>query len=180
MTRSLREEKTYQNLKYWREKNPEEYKAQCARYRLKYRKTTLEKAKVKYDADPVKYRRLSNERRMKSYLEVGPKAYWLRIAVTSAKTRAKLKGLPFDVSFREDLNLPDNCPVYDTPLDYSQLRETKKKGPLENSPSLDRHVPSLGYVRGNVRVLSNKANRLKGDGTLEDHEILLKCLRGTE
>ena len=32
-----------------------------------------------------------------------------------------------------------------------------------DNPSLDRVVPELGYVRGNVRVISYWANRLKCD-----------------
>jgi hypothetical protein len=33
----------------------------------------------------------------------------------------------------------------------------------KNSPSLDKMVPGLGYVRGNVLVISHRANTMKGD-----------------
>lgn len=36
------------------------------------------------------------------------------------------------------------------------------------SPSLDRISPELGYVPGNVRVISDKANRLKGSRNLTE------------
>jgi hypothetical protein len=36
------------------------------------------------------------------------------------------------------------------------------------SPELDRIVPSLGYVKGNVLVVSRRANRIKTDATVEE------------
>ena len=42
-----------------------------------------------------------------------------------------------------------------------------------DSPSLDRIVPELGYVKGNIRVISNRANHLKSDATLEEHRKIL-------
>ena len=43
------------------------------------------------------------------------------------------------------------------------------------SPSLDRIVPDRGYVPGNVRVVSDRANRLKGDRNLEELRRLAEC-----
>lgn len=40
-----------------------------------------------------------------------------------------------------------------------------------NSRSVDRIVPELGYVHGNVRLISQKANQMKSDCTLEELEI---------
>jgi hypothetical protein len=37
------------------------------------------------------------------------------------------------------------------------------EGRLPESPSLDRITPSKGYVEGNCRVVSDKANRLKSN-----------------
>ena len=36
------------------------------------------------------------------------------------------------------------------------------------SPSLDRIKPHIGYIRGNVRVISYQANRIKCDCTDPD------------
>jgi hypothetical protein len=55
--------------------------------------------------------------------------------------------------------IPSVCPVLGIPIVLGEQRS-------ENSPSLDRITPELGYVPGNVRVISDKANRLKGDRTL--------------
>ena len=45
--------------------------------------------------------------------------------------------------------------------------------PTENSPSVDRVVPSLGYVKGNVHVISHRANSMKSDATIENVRALL-------
>lgn len=45
------------------------------------------------------------------------------------------------------------------------------------APSLDRLVPALGYVRGNVRVISHRANRLKGDALIEEIEAVLHYMK---
>ena len=56
-------------------------------------------------------------------------------------------------------------------LDYvvEKIREKINKN---NSPSLDRIIPSKGYVIGNVMVISDLMNRMKQDSTFEDIEKL--------
>lgn len=41
-------------------------------------------------------------------------------------------------------------------------------GGRDNRPEIDRLIPSLGYVPGNVAIISARANRIKNDGTLDD------------
>lgn len=45
------------------------------------------------------------------------------------------------------------------------------------SYSLDRVDNSKGYAPGNVVVMSYKANRLKNDGTAEEHEAIAAWMR---
>jgi hypothetical protein len=47
----------------------------------------------------------------------------------------------------------------------------------DNSPSLDRIVPSKGYVIGNIEVMSDKANRIKTNASLEEIEKVVIYLR---
>ena len=70
------------------------------------------------------------------------------------KDRALKLGVPFDMG-PEDIKIPELCPVLRIPLFFTEGRKTP------NTPSLDRMRPSLGYVRGNVLVISWRANRLK-------------------
>jgi hypothetical protein len=47
----------------------------------------------------------------------------------------------------------------------------------DNSPSIDQIVPGGGYVPGNVRIISWKANRLKSNATIDDLEAILAYMK---
>ena len=47
-----------------------------------------------------------------------------------------------------------------------------------NSPSLDKIIPELGYVKGNVRVISFKANKYKNDMDRETVQKILDYMDG--
>jgi hypothetical protein len=64
----------------------------------------------------------------------------------------------------DDVTIPAFCPVLGLPLFRNQ--GGKAQGP--NSPTIDRIIPALGYVRGNVRVISSRANSIKSDSTPEE------------
>lgn len=74
----------------------------------------------------------------------------------NAKHRAKAKGLAFDLTVA-DIIIPDTCPVL---------------GTLMVRPELDQIQPGQGYIRGNVRVISGRANRLKSDATLNELRLV--------
>ena len=38
----------------------------------------------------------------------------------------------------------------------------------DNSPTLDKFYPSNGYVKGNIQIISWRANSLKKDGSPEE------------
>lgn len=70
----------------------------------------------------------------------------------------------------DDLVYPNFCPILNIPITRKLSRD--------NFPSVDRVDNSKGYVKGNVRVISHKANRMKQDNTVETLEKLLQYLRG--
>ena len=76
-----------------------------------------------------------------------------------AKRRAKKKGLLFNLEHK-DINMPILCPV----LGVTLKTGLGKLAP--ESPSLDRINSSLGYVSGNVRIISHRANALKSNATI--------------
>jgi hypothetical protein len=78
--------------------------------------------------------------------------------------------VPFNLVI-DDIIIPKTCPILGIPL------KSGKKNHLPSSPSLDRIVPNLGYVRGNICVISYKANQMKSDLT---KEIILKILEYIE
>lgn len=86
-----------------------------------------------------------------------------RKMLDAAKRRAKQQGVPFDLTV-DDIHIPAFCPVLGVKLE----RSAGGSSGGDNSPSLDKIVPERGYVRGNVIVISNKANRMKSNGTFDE------------
>lgn len=79
--------------------------------------------------------------------------------VRLSRLRAKAKGLPHNIS-REDVVVPARCPVLGIEFKFGEGVRMHAA-----TPTLDRIKNSLGYVRGNVIVVSWRANRLKSDAT---------------
>lgn len=80
-----------------------------------------------------------------------------------AKKRAKENGTIFTLDLSDIPAVPETCQVLGI-----RIIPNKIAGPLDSSPSLDRMVARLGYVPGNIRIISNRANRLRSDGTAEE------------
>lgn len=91
-----------------------------------------------------------------------------------AKARAKRVGVPFDLAVK-DIVIPKVCPLLGIRIEPDN-RGTWKS----SSPTIDRKAPGLGYVRGNVWVISHRANLLKNDATTEELELLTRKLREYE
>lgn len=87
-----------------------------------------------------------------------------------ARTRSRQKGTEFTIS-KEDVAIPDICPILG-------LKLTKGDGYLPNAMSLDRIDNNRGYIPGNVRVISRKANLLKSSLTLDVLENIIKYIKG--
>jgi hypothetical protein len=85
------------------------------------------------------------------------------------KNAALQAGLLFTLEFG-DLVWPDVCPVLGIPLDYTA------SGRSENSVSFDQIDPGKGYVPGNVMVMSWRANRIKNDGSAEEHRRIAEFM----
>lgn len=78
-----------------------------------------------------------------------------------AKQRAKNYSIEFNITL-EDIIIPDYCYILGIPLFSNALHS----GP--NSPSLDRINPDNGYTKGNVQVISHKANTMKSNANLDE------------
>lgn len=87
------------------------------------------------------------------------------------KGRARRNGIPFNLEV-SDILIPEYCPLLN--IKINQPLSGKLSG---NSPSVDRINPKLGYVKGNVRIISNRANTLKNNATIKELELLIKNLR---
>jgi hypothetical protein len=81
-----------------------------------------------------------------------------RMLLEAAKTRAKLRGIPFNLTLK-DIVIPETCPVFGIPL--TRHIGKGRMGGREDSPSLDRIDNTKGYTRDNVQVISRLANAMK-------------------
>jgi hypothetical protein len=72
---------------------------------------------------------------------------------------------------KEDIVVPEYCPALGMKLVVSDDRVG------DCSPSLDRINPELGYIKGNVAVISHRANRIKNNATANELENIAKWLR---
>ena len=95
-----------------------------------------------------------------------------RRILTRVKSRAKSFKIPFNLEL-SDIIIPDICPVLG--IEIKQIPRCGKN-PI-HSPSLDRIDPIKGYTKGNVRVISNRANLLKSNATIKELEMILKDLK---
>lgn len=78
--------------------------------------------------------------------------------------------MPFSIT-ESDILIPDSCPVLGIPIFRGSGR------PGDNSPTVDAIIPRLGYIPGNIAVISLRANRIKNDASFEELEMVAKWLR---
>ena len=91
-----------------------------------------------------------------------------KIIINSVRNRAKKLGYDFDL-LEEDIQIPPTCPILGIPLFSSEKR-------TDNSPSIDRIDSSKGYTKDNIVIISWRANRIKNDGTAEEHRLIYEFL----
>lgn len=92
-----------------------------------------------------------------------------QVLLSSMKKRAKKKNLPFNVGI-EDVIIPEFCPVLGIKL-CCGIGKT-----LPSSPTIDRFVPELGYVKGNIFVISHRANTIKQDADINEVKLVLEYM----
>jgi hypothetical protein len=140
--------KNAENIKQYSQKYREEHKEELKLYAKKYRDDNKEQIKQK-EAEKYKILKENTPEKIMFYM---------------AKARAKRKNIPFSIEV-SDIVIPKFCPILGIELEYG------KGKPQDSSPSLDKIIPKLGYVKGNIQVISRKANTIKTDASIE--ELLL-------
>jgi hypothetical protein len=81
------------------------------------------------------------------------------------KDSAGGRGLEFNISI-DDILIPVVCPLLGITLEFN--------GSRYNTPSLDRIDNTKGYIKGNVWVISDLANRMKQNASIEDLRTFAK------
>lgn len=178
-------------MRAWKKKNKDKVNASNQKWKDANRELVRGRergyAKKAYKKDPEKYRKIAKEYR-DANLEVTYKAqaawrsknkdYLLNRALSNvalylwenAGKRARQKGREFTITVA-DISVPECCPV----LGFKLEIQTGMKA--YNSPSLDRIDSTKGYIPGNVKVISMRANWLKSNGTVEEFERIITYMK---
>lgn len=88
-----------------------------------------------------------------------------------ARNNAKKNKRDFSLVLDDIPEIPIFCPVFPW-IRIEVNYDGRSKGKRQNVPSLDRINNNLGYVKGNVRVISVRANKLKSNGVLREFKAL--------
>lgn len=84
------------------------------------------------------------------------------------KSRCSKNNIEFNLEL-EDIIIPEKCPILNKPFVYGDTNWTY---------SVDRINNSKGYIKGNIQIISNRANRLKGDFTINEFQKITNYLEG--
>jgi actin-related protein len=148
-----------------KDKKLEKQKVRGKQYREENKETIKQKSKKYYESNKEQISKKTSKRRYEQYHSNPEQALqkqkeWKinnleKYLVQGAKQRAKKYGLPFDITYK-DIVIPEFCPYLGIKLiPFSEW----------SSPSLDKIIPELGYIKGNIQVISTKANTMKNNAT---------------
>ena len=94
--------------------------------------------------------------------------------VISIRSRCKREKIECNIDY-SDIKIPEKCPILGLDLYWTLGTIT------DNTPSVDRIDCTKGYIKGNVWVISKKANTMKNNATKEElREFCLRCLSSME
>lgn len=93
---------------------------------------------------------------------------------SAAQTRARKQDVPFGLTTAYLISLLHSqrglCALTGHPLTFQSQRP-----PLPTAASIDRIIPSRGYIAGNVRIICHIVNLMRSNMT--DDDLHLWCLR---
>lgn len=121
--------------------------------------------RLQYESDPNVRQQINTRNR---HWWTNNQEKWL---FYSAKGRAKKAGCLFNLE-PADIVIPDVCPILGIKLVKGEGRVTAA------SPSIDRIRPELGYVKGNIQIISFRANTIKSDATADELEKVAAFVKG--
>ena len=154
------------------EMSPEEREKAKEKARRWYKNNTesaLASTKKWKEANPEKIRKTRTE-------WYGVPENRLKSILSQAKVRSKKNQTEFSITLEDLLPIPEYCPVFGIKLNYNGNKG--QHGFVNDSPSIDRIDSSKGYIKGNVQIISWRANRIKSDATIQELDQLVTFLKG--
>jgi len=156
--------KCYTNIKYTRNRG-------CVKCELKYGKEKRDE--TRHGAGRETYLKERREYYSKNTFEINrrERTYSLKNIekrlFSQSKKRAKKNNQEHSIEIG-DIFVPSHCPILNI------LLSVGVGGVHAGSPTLDRIDNTKGYLKGNVHVISHRANASKSDLTLEELVLMGK------
>lgn len=88
-----------------------------------------------------------------------------KILINAAKKRSKDYNLEFNLDLN-DIVLPEKCPILGIKLQFNIGKAE------DNSYSIDRIDNKKGYIKGNIQIISFKANSIKNSSNFQELELV--------
>jgi hypothetical protein len=143
--------------KKWKKANSQQSKELSKKYYNKNRQSIRERARGSYANGAGQQWYQNNKERILSARK-GLDGTILSM-FRSARSRAKKENIPFDLTVEYLHKIAtENCPVTNKPMDWNGEENNSL-----NRPSLDKIIPELGYVQGNVAIISYRMNTKKNN-----------------
>lgn len=151
-----------------KDKNKEVGAIRKTEYRLKNKEKINERRKVLRSLNPERHKIHSKNTRIKTRKEKP----WVPM-IQSVRSRAKKNKIVFDLDYAWAESVwTGRCAITGLEFDLSG----GKKGPKSRSPSVDRIIPELGYVKSNCRIILQCVNVMKGTSLDNDMKEVVREL----
>lgn len=95
----------------------------------------------------------------------------IKYMLINTKARCKFNNLEFNIT-KDDLKYIEICPVLGIKLNYLTTAESRGLA-KDNAASIDRIDNSKGYIPGNVRIISWRANKIKHDIKISEMQAVI-------
>lgn len=97
----------------------------------------------------------------------------IKILLQKAKERAEKKNIEFNII--NEYTIPNLCPIFNVPFVLNAENYRKNY-----SPSIDRIDNLKGYIDGNIKIISFRANTLKSDATKEEIGKIIDYMKNSQ
>jgi hypothetical protein len=151
--------------------------SECRRQRIRvHYASNIEKERARSrkrpgGAERSRQGRRAEPERFRNYTRKYQAANVEKTLIRHAQHRAKIGGYACSLTIA-DIAIPECCPL----LGIRLVRGTGVGGVLPSSPTLDKIIPELGYIPGNVWVISHRANSIKRNASLRELTLLVSNL----
>jgi hypothetical protein len=130
---------------------------QCKTCMSNYRKSKKEENRKYAELNRLNNTEKVKEQKRNSWRNLDPRKKLLQ----QCKNRSKKRNIEFNLQL-EDIIIPELCPYLLVPFIVGT------KGNYEYTHSIDRIDNSKGYVKGNIEVVTKKANSMKNSASKEE------------